>query len=227
MNERAILAAPRMPILKRRRSLRGHPALSIMFACRICTGNGTDGIGPLWPVPRAARCMNSAGLPCHATRKVIADATFTHCINTLGRPSVGPIRSIENNDLTLGFGDSYRVFVRRSTRKIFRSPDRCFHEEPVHQYDFQFRSRDQAEPNFFAFGMWLRGGFIGASVCAIGLVKLFEGDGKPLLALALVAVGAVLAVYDWRRALACLEAPNDATTAASAVVPLPARVLAS
>ena len=85
--------------------------------------------------------------------------------------------------------------------------------------------RNQVGAGLFAFGMWLRGGFIGASVCAIGLIKLFEGDTKPLPALSLAVVGALLAVYNWRRAPKCLEAANDEAMVVKTDARAPASVL--
>jgi hypothetical protein len=85
--------------------------------------------------------------------------------------------------------------------------------------------RDPGGLSCFAFGMWLRGGFIGASVCAIGLVQLFDGDSRPLPALSLAVVGALLAVYNWRRAPKCLEAAKDEAMAVKTDARAPASVL--
>ena len=67
-------------------------------------------------------------------------------------------------------------------------------------------------------GLWLRIGFIGASGVAAGLIQLFDGEVKPLSALALAVGGGVLAAVSWWRARTVLE-NADGATAGPAVTP--------
>jgi hypothetical protein len=55
-----------------------------------------------------------------------------------------------------------------------------------------------------ACGLWMRLGFIGASLVAVGVIQLFDGETSALSALSFVAGGAVLAALGWRRAHAAL-----------------------
>ena len=54
-------------------------------------------------------------------------------------------------------------------------------------------------------GLWMRAGFVGASLFAIGAITLFTGDASAGLALALIAVGGALAYFAWRRSLQHIE----------------------
>jgi hypothetical protein len=67
-------------------------------------------------------------------------------------------------------------------------------------------------------GLWLRIGFIGASALAAGLLQLFDGEVKPMSALALAVGGGVLAAVSWWRARTVL-AIVDRTSAVSAGAP--------
>ena len=55
-----------------------------------------------------------------------------------------------------------------------------------------------------ACGLWMRLGFIGASLVAVGVIQLFDGETSALSAFSFVAGGAVLALLGWRRAPAAL-----------------------
>jgi hypothetical protein len=87
--------------------------------------------------------------------------------------------------------------------------------------------RNAAGPGVFAFGMWLRVGFIGASAVAVGLIQLFSGEVKPLSALALTAAGLALALFSWRRARVALDAMDDGAAAVDPSPALRARVVTS
>ncbi|MEO8304659.1 MAG: hypothetical protein ABI724_11105 [Betaproteobacteria bacterium] len=56
-----------------------------------------------------------------------------------------------------------------------------------------------------ASGMWLRAGFVGASVFAIGVITLFSGEWSPATAFASALAGGVFAAYAWRRALLVID----------------------
>ena len=51
-----------------------------------------------------------------------------------------------------------------------------------------------------ASGLWLRAGFVGAIVFAIGVIALFTGEWSPATALASALVGGPFAAFAWRRA---------------------------
>lgn len=55
-----------------------------------------------------------------------------------------------------------------------------------------------------ACGLWMRLGFIGASLVAVGVIQLFDRETSALSAMSFVAGGALLAVLGWRRAHAAL-----------------------
>lgn len=59
-------------------------------------------------------------------------------------------------------------------------------------------------------GLWLRIGFIGASGLAAGLLQLFDGEVKPLSALALAVGGGVLAAGSWWRGRTVLDIVDGA-----------------
>jgi len=64
--------------------------------------------------------------------------------------------------------------------------------------------------------MWMIVGYVGASTFALGLARLFNGEGSPLSAFAFVLAGGALALYAWRssyRVFDRIEAP--ATPAAT------------
>jgi len=87
--------------------------------------------------------------------------------------------------------------------------------------------RKEAGPGAFAFGMWLRVGFIGASAVAVGLIHLFSTEAQSLPALALTSGGLVLALFGWHRARRALDAMDDGVAAGGARPPLQARVAAT
>jgi len=80
--------------------------------------------------------------------------------------------------------------------------------------------RKKAGPAFLECGLWLRIGFIGASGLAAGLLQLFEGEVRPLSALALAVGGGVLAAASWWRARRVLDTA-DGAAAVTAGVPSP------
>jgi hypothetical protein len=87
--------------------------------------------------------------------------------------------------------------------------------------------RKQSGPSPVACGMWLRVAFIGASAFAVGLIQLFDASVKPFSALALVVVGAALALFSTRRARRVLDVDDGAAAAVKAAAILPANALAS
>jgi len=54
-------------------------------------------------------------------------------------------------------------------------------------------------------GLWMRAGFVGASVVALGIITLFTGDARPINALAAILGGVALAVLAWRRSWVLLD----------------------
>jgi hypothetical protein len=74
-----------------------------------------------------------------------------------------------------------------------------------------------------ACGLWMRLGFVGASVVAVGLIQLFGSETSPLSAFALAASGAALAVLSWRRAHAALS-KSDGPATPTVAEPAPASV---
>ena len=58
---------------------------------------------------------------------------------------------------------------------------------------------------FVASGLWLRAGFVGASVFAIGLIMLFTGEASALTALTCLVAGGAFAAFAWRRSWAALN----------------------
>jgi hypothetical protein len=65
--------------------------------------------------------------------------------------------------------------------------------------------RTHDERAHVACAIWLHSGFIGASVCAVGLFQLFDGETKWYSALALALLGGVLAAASWRRSHTVLD----------------------
>jgi hypothetical protein len=72
-----------------------------------------------------------------------------------------------------------------------------------------------------ASGFWLRVGFLGVSAVAISLLMLFDGDARPVNAVAGALAGAVVAAFAWRRswlAIARADAvPADGVTTVQSV----------
>ena len=64
-------------------------------------------------------------------------------------------------------------------------------------------------------GLWMRVGFVGASVAALGLVQLFGGTGS-LGNVALVAGGVALTMYAWQRTTRILDRADAAAAAREA-----------
>jgi hypothetical protein len=69
-----------------------------------------------------------------------------------------------------------------------------------------------------ASSLWLRLGFVAASVAGVALTELYRGEASPFAALAWIFGGAVLAALSWRRArilldrLDRLEAASESVT---------------
>lgn len=69
--------------------------------------------------------------------------------------------------------------------------------------------RRQAGRAAVAFGLWLRLAFVGAGTLIAGLLLLLDDPARPLLTLALVVGGGVLATVGWRRAARILNAADE------------------
>jgi len=54
-------------------------------------------------------------------------------------------------------------------------------------------------------GLWMRAGFVGASVVALGVITLLTGDARPVNAIAAILAGVALAVLAWRRSWVLLD----------------------
>jgi len=65
-------------------------------------------------------------------------------------------------------------------------------------------------------GLWLRAGFVGASLAFIGLIELV-GGARSVLDLLLALAGGTLAALAWRRGFAVLERADDAGAAPAPV----------
>ena len=81
--------------------------------------------------------------------------------------------------------------------------------------------RNAAWRAFVVGGLWLRAGFVGASVLAIALIMLFTGESNPVTALAGAVAGGAFAVYAWRRSWVVLNRAD----VAEAARPAPARTV--
>lgn len=66
-----------------------------------------------------------------------------------------------------------------------------------------------------ASSLWLHVGFVGASVLAVGLLQLFDGEANWPSALALSLFGSLLAAAAWRRGLTVLQNAEPASAAAA------------
>ena len=64
-----------------------------------------------------------------------------------------------------------------------------------------------------ACSFWLRVGFVGASILVAGLLLLFNGEAKPLLAMASAAGGGLLAAVAWKRGRVLLDRVDGADAA--------------
>lgn len=74
-----------------------------------------------------------------------------------------------------------------------------------------------------ACGLWMRAGYVGASLTLIGAVQIVDGEWSLLLALATAAAGIALAILSWHRAHAALRNVDEPITTARAS-PAPRRV---
>ena len=86
--------------------------------------------------------------------------------------------------------------------------------------------RGPAPRAFFAFGFWLRAGFVALSVAAIALVMLADGQAGALTAIASVISGICVATFAWHRAwvlIERLEPSEPANAEAAPARPRPAR----
>jgi hypothetical protein len=73
--------------------------------------------------------------------------------------------------------------------------------------------RSPAWRAFVTSGLWLRTGFVAASIAAIALVMLVAGEANPWLAIASALAGATVAALAWRSALAVLDQADAAEAA--------------
>ncbi len=79
---------------------------------------------------------------------------------------------------------------------------------------------------FFAFGFWLRAGFIALSAAAIALIMLADGEASALPAIAGVIAGVGVAGFAWHRAWVLidrLEPSEPANSETASARPRPAR----
>ena len=77
----------------------------------------------------------------------------------------------------------------------------------VHDLNTRFTTgRNAPVPRaYFAFGVWLRAGFVALSVAAIALMMLAEGQASPWAGSASVMAGVGIAAFAWRRAWVLVE----------------------
>ena len=72
---------------------------------------------------------------------------------------------------------------------------------------------------FIVSGLWLRAGFVGASVFAIAVIALFSGEWGPATALASALAGGLVATYAWRRSWLVINRVDAATLEAQPTSP--------
>ena len=73
------------------------------------------------------------------------------------------------------------------------------------------RTRPHADDHaLVATTFWLRVGFVGVSVMAVGLIHLLESDAHALSALALAVSGGALTIASWRRGWTMLARADPA-----------------
>jgi len=77
----------------------------------------------------------------------------------------------------------------------------------IHDLNTRFTTgRNAPAPRaYFAFGLWLRAGFVALSVAAIALMMLAEGQASPWAGSASVIAGVGIAALAWRRAWVLIE----------------------
>jgi len=77
----------------------------------------------------------------------------------------------------------------------------------IHDLNTRFTTgRNAPAPRaYFAFGVWLRAGFVALSVAAIALMMLAEGQASPWAGGASVIAGVGIAALAWRRAWVLIE----------------------
>lgn len=73
---------------------------------------------------------------------------------------------------------------------------------------------------FLASGLWLRAGFIGASVFAVAVIALFSGEWSPMTALASALGGGLFAAYAWRQSWLVIERADWPEESLPASVPV-------
>ena len=66
---------------------------------------------------------------------------------------------------------------------------------------------------FFAFGIWLRTGFVASSLAAIALVMLANGEASAPAAIASAIAGVLVAAFAWRRAWVLIDGLEPAEPA--------------
>jgi hypothetical protein len=98
----------------------------------------------------------------------------------------------------------------------------------IHYLDSRFiAGRHGPAPRaYFAFGLWLRTGFVALSVAAIALMMLVEGEASTLAGIASVIAGVGIAAFAWRRAwvlIGRLEPAESRSAKTATAQPQPAR----
>ena len=91
--------------------------------------------------------------------------------------------------------------------------------------DFTARRHGPAPRAVFAFGLWVRAGFVALSVAAIALVMLADGEASAAATLATFVAGAAVAAFAWRKAwilIGRLESIEPASAEPDSVPPQPA-----
>jgi len=95
--------------------------------------------------------------------------------------------------------------------------------------DFTARRHGPAPRAVFAFGLWVRAGFVALSVAAIALVMLADGEASAAATLATFVAGAAVAAFAWRKAwilIDRLEAAEPVSAATDSAPPRPVQLAA-
>jgi len=79
--------------------------------------------------------------------------------------------------------------------------------------------RQESRRALFAYGLWIRIGFVGASGMLAGLLLLFDGESTAGRALLVLVGGAVLGAMSWWRVRAGLALLDGAETGGPDVSP--------
>jgi hypothetical protein len=94
----------------------------------------------------------------------------------------------------------------------------------IHYLDGHFIAdrRGPAPRAYFAFGLWLRAGFVALSVASIALMMLAEGEASTLTGIATAVAGIGIAAFAWRKAwvfIGRLEAGGSSSAEAATAQP--------